>query len=296
MRRRYTLVLISLLLPLATGVTAAESVHPAVRILNHYSTVETAGRIVVPYLVNLLALDQLRRDRHPDEVGRYIDWYLAHLNYPDRFGLTGSIYDYRVGPDGREESLGTCDSVDGYAATFLLLVEAYDRRPGSPRIAPAEARKLADVAYLIAALQQANGLTTALPDTARQYLMDNAEALAGIRAFLALVGRYGWQGAPYWRQVAVGIERGIGTRLYNADQRDYDWAIENGVRRAVNWETLYPDALSQLFPILYGVIPPADPLRRHLWNTFLHHHGQRLTDLPLEQRIIVNWTREEMTR
>ena len=117
--------------------------HPVLDILNnHY---------IVPYFVNLTAIDLLPQD--PERVKRYIEWYLRHLNYPDMYGLTGTIYDYYI-TETSEVPAYTYYSAYSYAATFLFLVFLYIEITDDYQLVRDNLQKLKDIAYVIAYLQK----------------------------------------------------------------------------------------------------------------------------------------------
>ncbi len=126
--------------------------HPVLDILNN--------PYVVPYFVNLTAIDLLPQD--PKGVKRYIEWYLRHLNYPDMYGLTGTIYDYYI-TETSEVPAYTYDSADSYAATFLFLVFLYTEITDDYQLIIDNLQRLKDIAYVIAYLPDTDGLVKAVP-------------------------------------------------------------------------------------------------------------------------------------
>jgi hypothetical protein len=269
--------------------------HPALLILSQYQ--DTGGNVtlVVPYFVSLMGIDLLKKNPAANMalIKAYIQWYLDHLNYPDKYGLTGSMYDWRVYADGREESLNSMDSVDSYAALFIMLVDKYIEQGGDRSLIQANRQRFEDVIYLVPYLQQDDDLTIALPGTTGRYLMDNCEALAGVTAFVNLSNRMGWNLASYYSGIREKLLTAIQTHLYDNERENYYWLKDRDTKTASQWETFYPDALAQLFPILYGVLQ-SQTGRDRLWNLFHQYHAAILPDIPTEQRIIYQWTEEVM--
>ncbi|MCP5051739.1 MAG: hypothetical protein GY940_31525, partial [bacterium] len=197
--------------------------HPAIVILAEYRDTNKPDNRVVPYFVSLMALDLLKRSPS-DYLGYikpYLNWYLDHLNYPDKYGLTGSIYDYRIYDDGREEPLEDMDSVDSYAALFIMLVNRYFDLTGDWQFIESNRQKLEDIAYLMPYLQRDDGLTVALPETTVKYLMDNCEVLEGVSAFVALTSKRGWDIQSYYREVQSDLIQAIGNLFYNPQLQNY---------------------------------------------------------------------------
>ena len=77
---------------------------------------------IKPYFANLAAIGWLEDRTKIPQVEAWMSWYIGHFNWPDRWGEYGTVYDYSVS-GATETSLGTFDSADSYAATFLSLAE-----------------------------------------------------------------------------------------------------------------------------------------------------------------------------
>jgi hypothetical protein len=269
--------------------------HPALEILKQYHSEVGNNRVtvVIPYIVNLMALDLLKEQTHLEVVKAYIDWYLDHLNYPDKYGATGSIYDYRVYADGREESLESADSLDSYAATFIMLINRYYDLSEDRQLMESNRKKIEDIIYLIPYLQDHDGLTVALPGTTGKYLMDNCEALGGVSAFVELAGKLGWSLQSFYRERKTVIRDAILAHFYNGNTGNFYWLIDGPVKTPSSWSLFYPDSYAQLFPILYGVVQNQNR-KNALWEPFHQDHQDILTGIPVEQRIVYLWTKEVM--
>ena len=83
---------------------------------------------IEPYYANVAAAGEAGVPSELGRVRRWMGWYVAHLNAKDRWGLSGTVYDYRYDPATHAEvSLEKADSVDSYAATFMTLARTlYD--------------------------------------------------------------------------------------------------------------------------------------------------------------------------
>ncbi len=217
------------------------------------------------------------------------------MNYPDKYGLTGSIYDYTVDNKGNEVSLETYDSVDSYAGTFIMLIEKYYSLTWSRTFIQNNRQKLEDIAYLIPFLRSNDGLTVAIPNTTPKFLMDNCEALSGISAFADLAADMGWETQSYYQTQKDIIRDAIMTHFRDRANANFYWFIDGDIHKVSQWEIFYPDAYAQLFPILFGVI--IDPrLRNDLWDTFNTYHKSNYNNFDVEQKIIYKWTEEIMER
>jgi len=106
--------------------TVAAAEHPARVILQLYAGDIKDHTTIEPYIVSILALNEVENNRNLPQVKRFIQWYFSKLNYPDQQGLSGTIYVYTW--DGNaERSTRKYDSVDGYAGMFLQLLRQYGK-------------------------------------------------------------------------------------------------------------------------------------------------------------------------
>ena len=200
---------------------------------------------------------------------QYIRWHFAHLE-PD-----GTICDYTIRVEGdaiTESSTGDCDSVDAYAALFLILLDEYIKSGGDRTLIEARAQ---DIASVVAALDSVckQGLTYAKPGYEIYYLMDNCEAAAGYRAAASLWNMLGrpWQG--FWcRLKAWRVTLSVNWRLWNFSACNYDYALKN----PSDLSKFYPDAAAQLFPVAFGLIRPGSIRAEQLYEGFLANHPQWL--------------------
>ncbi len=211
-------------------------------------------RDVVPYFANLAAMALVQSN--PELVRHYLDWYLQRLNRPDRFGLSGTIYDYGLGEGGRETPTFNYDSADSYAATFLSLAASYVRAVGDLQWAKQQQDKLQDVAEVVVRLQDSDGLVWAKPGTGIKLLMDNSEDYRGLTDWSWLLDQMGRpRVAAIYRERAEWIRRGIEKQLWNPWRGSYDWSL-GGTRVPSLRPRWYPDTVAQLYPIVFGVIDP----------------------------------------
>lgn len=291
-----TVVFSFLLLPCVAP--CVEQNHPALTLMSLYADEIKYDKVVIPYMVNIIAIYELSHKRHIKEVKNYIVWYFNHLNYPDQYGLTCTIYNYEVSVSGEETPTYEYDSVDGYAGTFLYLLNLYHLRTGDNVLINDYWDKIKDIAYLIPYLQKQDGLTIALPqdkdDT--KYLMDNCEAYAGMIAFQKLAKRTGWDQDSFYTDTAENIRKGVLEILYNQERKNFYWAIDDETRHVSDWSTFYPDALAQISPIFFGLLEHDRKKEKKLWQEFNKHYKDQAKSFALEQRMTYELTREKMRR
>ena len=294
MRRLLFCLLVSFAAPAAFAAEGAPADHPALALLDRYHTVNRKAKVgVSPYIINVLAMAQMKIKGDVSLVLPYMEWYVSRLAYPDRYGLTGTIYDIEISPDGTERKLLTYDSADSYSATFLMVVREYVRLTGDKAFPLKYAAKLKDVAYNMAYLQDSDGLTWAKPLRQAKYLMDNCEVYGGLNAYIELAQICGWDSA-YYEVVRKGLLIGLEKSLYDADKGVFHWAIDRLKKYPSDWTRFYPDGLAQMFPALYELPFLTVEARKALWNRFLKEHGERIKGASYEQRAIYMMTRAKM--
>ena len=218
-----------------------------------------------PYYSNLAAIGLTHDPASYATVKAWMQWYIRHLNLPDQWGLNGSIYDYSYS-NGIATSLNDADSTDSYAATFLTLAWAYYQTgdASAQSYVKSIASQLDTVGGAILGTQQSDGLTWAKPNYQIKYLMDNCEAYRGLRDLASLFTAIGNSEAAKYNSAADSMLAGINGMWMNGT-----WAVyKDGVGNlaAPKMGTWYPDATSQVFPVLEGVISASDAKSTQVYN------------------------------
>lgn len=220
-----------------------------------------------PYYSNLAAIGLTHDPSSYDTVQRWMQWYVNHLNWPDKWGLYGTTYDYDYN-NGVETSRVSADSTDSYAATFLSLAWAYYQtgNAAAQSYVKSIASQLDSIGGVLIQTQQSDGLTWAKPDYKIKYLMDNCEAYRGLRD-LALLFQNALgdsSKAGYYNAAADSMLQGIESMWTNGAWAMYKDGIGNLI--APNMGKWYPDATSQVFPVLQGVIAATDSRSQQAYN------------------------------
>lgn len=227
---------------------------------------------IIPYYSNLAAIGMTRYPTSAsiNVVENWMKWYINHLNWPDKWGLFGSIYDYNYN-NGAITSHNTADSTDSYAATFLSMAWAFysTGNAQAQSFVKTLSYQLDAIGQVIIKTSDTDGLTWALPDYHIKYLMDNCEAYRGLRD-LALVWQHAFNDvtkANYYNAAA--------NKMYNSLVAMYlgggKWAWykdDLGRLPAPNLGIWYPDATAQMFPVMQGVLPGSDSRAIATYNTF----------------------------
>ena len=214
---------------------------------------------IEPYYANIAAIGMTKDPARMPQVTEWMKWYINHLNWPDKWGLFGTMYDYSVS-NGSVSATQNADSTDSYAATFLTLVW------NAWRSADANTRsyilglsyQLDVIGGVLIQTQQSDGLTWAKPDYQIKYLMDNCEAYRGLRDLASIYqNAFGdITKAAYYNAAADHMLNGILSMWMNGV-----WAVyKDGTGRlaAPKLGTWYADASAQVFPVLMGVVNSSD--------------------------------------
>lgn len=211
---------------------------------------------IVPYFANLYATNMLlgkqgyfqvvkHRKDNIQVVADYVVWYFQNLNYPDKWGLTGTIYDFYVVGNQLYPTYNY-DSADAYAGTFLTLFYFYLANTNDMGVLAHNLNRLKDIAYVILALKDSgDGLVKALPYRNVKYLIDNLEAYAGLALFSHILWRIGDEDWRYYQEHAIGLKESIKNNFYS--NGILYWAIEDGIKYPVVGNQVYPDHLALLF-------------------------------------------------
>lgn len=224
-----------------------------------------------PYFANLGATGMLKDPARYPQVQAWMRWYINHLNWPDKWGLYGTTYDYWVS-GGHEYSTGDADSTDSYAGTFLTLAWSYFKTgdPGAQSYIRSIKYQLDTIGSVITKTQQSDGLTWAKPNYQIKYLEDNSEAYRGLRDLASLM-TYAFNDstkATFYTNAANKMQTGLLSMWMGSIGR---WAVyKDGIGRYIgpNMGTWYPDATSQLYPTVYGVVTPGDARARWVYYQF----------------------------
>jgi len=211
--------------------------------------------IVNPYFSNLAALGMCHDPACIPFVINWMKWYIAHENFPDKWGAMGTVYDAsEVG--GKSVSSNGADSTDSYAATFLSVAWAlWNTGDATAQVyVKSIIPQLLAVAEVVLQTQQPDGLTWALPNYHQKYLMDNCEGYRGLMDFASLLRVTGAQyTGDYYGRKASEILNGLKFmwlgKLWSPSKD------EAGTIAQPNLATWYPDAVCQLFPAMLGVDP-----------------------------------------
>ena len=225
-----------------------------------------------PYFSNYAATGWTKDATKYTRVQAWMNWYFAHVNTVDKWGLGGTIYNYDVAGTV-ESSTNDADSTDAYAATFLSLAWAYYRTGDTAAqqyVINAGEDRYDYIGKVILQTQQSDGLTWAKPDYQIKYLMDACETYRGLRDAANLF-QSAFQDsvkATTYNHAADQMLQGINSMWLSGSS---SWAVykdAKGNLATPNYSNWYPDATSQMFPVLQGVVPASDTRSKTVYAKF----------------------------
>lgn len=225
---------------------------------------------IVPYFGNYASMVMLRWDAAA--ARRHLEWYLTHVEAEDRYGVSGTVYDYVV-RDGEEVSTRYYDSADSYAATFLTALSRYFFATGDADFVVRHMDRIHLIAGVCMQLQDPeDGLVWAKPDHRYKFLMDNSEVQLGLDLWAETLRTLGyWSESKGYAAAAARIREAIERELWLDSSGTYSWGkTPAGVRaERKRW---YPDTVCQLYPALFGVIDPQSPRAQDLIRRLNQKH------------------------
>lgn len=250
-----------------------------------------------PYFADYTAMALLRAGDgkvYAEEVKRYLDWHFDHLNdsKTDKNGIDGTIYEYEAklknGIVASETTTKKYDSVDSYAASFLDLLWDYYNYTGDKEYLIKHYDKILRVINAINATMD-DGLTIAKPEYPVKYLMDNAEVYEGLVCVASLYDKVFLPGLKkntdeyedaekicktLKKQKDILYEK-LEDKMWNESDKHYMVGIQKGGKAITgfDWDDFYPDAASQLFPIIHGVLDKKSDRAKYLYKAFGNHYA-----------------------
>lgn len=216
------------------------------------------GRIN-PYFAHFACLALVKLEEYA-AVKRQLQWYLAHVT------SDGYVNDHVLKGDA-ETDCGQADSEDSYNATFFTLLAAYLRHTHNLAWLKEARGKLRLLLQALLALQQKDGLTWAKRTHRVKYLMDNCEVFCGLNDAAQVFHALGEAGAA--REAASAAERCRTGILSLCREEKQGFAVSD--ETYPRWSRWYPDATSQAFPVVFGVLPPGDLNAVRLYRRLTEH-------------------------
>ncbi|MDL2286974.1 hypothetical protein LJB90_00180 [Eubacteriales bacterium OttesenSCG-928-G02] len=266
------------------------------KIIPYFSSFACLGLINSAEILGDLSVKQIALD--------YINWYISHMNSADEDinGVADTVYDYFIfqnPQDGQiievtlhdaysskyanpKENPYDYDSTDSYAAVFLEILYEYTRVFDNNFLNDKKdlVARLIDV--ILATYIPKLGLTGAKPNYMVCYLMDNCEVFKGFNAAYNIYNEFiDDQAAKSNVSVyAENIKNAILKSFWNNENQAFTAGVfEDGNPAYGTSESelknFYPQATSQLFPIIFDLIDKDDSTAKMVYNRFKNEYIQK---------------------
>jgi hypothetical protein len=226
------------------------------------------------------AYEMTGRRAYLDGARRFVEFWMSRQNEtPDRWDVVGTFYD-QVETDGLPPRPFVY--TDGASRGGV----GYDASDADPPIIAITAlrwfEQTHDVAFLrkhaagfdriggaVVATLQDDGLTWSHPNYKVKYLMDAAEAQAGLAALETIFRAVGDDAKTRrYHELSERMRAGIGS-LWQRDGGHYAWAkFEDGKLEPMDWAKMYPDSVEQLWPALWGSAGADSDESSRVWTAF----------------------------
>lgn len=254
---------------------------------------ETGITSVIPYFSNIAAESLMGRTfvaKDREVVLRYLQWYFSHLNTEETDPVNGSgtIFNYQITmEDNRmiaEKSTGKYDSVDSYAASFLIGLKKYYQQTGDSAYLQEHMESIFEVIEALGKTFDTNGLSKTDQKLQIKYLMDNVEVNKALKESLDLLkdllGNKNFRASSYYKRGQKYVKtiegnlkknkKAIEEILWNSEAGRYEVGLDaqDSVIHFQGWSLFYPDAIAQIYPIVFGVIEPDSARAVKLYETF----------------------------
>ncbi|MDP4268331.1 MAG: hypothetical protein Q8880_12985, partial [Bacteroidota bacterium] len=220
---------------------------------------------------NIACCSLLYNKNYLSKVEKYLNWYINHLNFTDTYGAHGTIYDYFLKTNGSLVSTFDYDSYDSYPATFLSLLKDYYTVSKNTSFFISNSDYIHAITASMLNSADADGLTWAKPNYKVKYLMDNCEVYKGITDAIFIYKEI-FKNSHYLNMLKIAknkIYGSIEANMWNDRDNFYYYQIDaNNNKGTPHFTHWYPDATSQLFPILSGLIDPTSKRALYIYDRF----------------------------
>lgn len=234
------------------------------------------GYKVDPYFANLSVLGMLEHPS-PDNIAaakKWFDWYFRHMNRsPDTYGVTGTVYVHFVSNTDLDVEWTNYDysASDSRGSSFVLALKKYIDVGGDKAYLR---QNKADIELALESALftlQPDGLSFAKNQDGHytKYLQDNALVYQSLETMVWLEEHVfeDEEAASRYRYLMNLSFAGVES-MYIPERQEYYFYFTPNRIRAADWSVFYGDAVSELFPIRYGVIQPHTARAAELYHHF----------------------------
>lgn len=248
---------------------------------------------VIPYFSTIAAISLLKDVNHEEyneHVKQYMTWHFNHLNTKeeDIYNGQGTIYDYKIiVKDGivvEEKSKGKYDSADSYAALYIILLNQYYEISKDYEYLIENSECVYDIIKVMLNCIDYDGLSIVKHEYKIKYLMDNTEVNYAIKEAIKLLENVYIKNLLSYtdeykeaislkeelKKVIIKNKDSLQSKLWNRKEKRYEIGIDikNKVIKFHGWNKFYPDAVAQLYPIIYEVADLKDKNIVNLYRKF----------------------------
>jgi len=214
------------------------------------------SRDIIPYFSNIAAVGLIRAYRltgdpaYLQAARMWLDWYSARQNREiDRYGIKGTIYNFKILDDGSEVPTYDYDSSDAYAATYLWALYEYFLASNDLSYLMQRKENMDLAVNAILSTMDRDSLTYARPDLRTKYLMDNCEVYRGLYSAGRMLSALGDDSGVELVEKAEAVRRSILSTFLR--RRGYfAWAQS----ATVNLSNFYPDLMANFWPVIMEVV------------------------------------------
>lgn len=225
---------------------------------------------------------------YSNQAMRYIEWMLENLNdsTSDYFNVDGTMSNFKVDYLDNINYIETpykYDSVDSYTALMISLIMRTYEKTNDIEFLLKHQKNIIRVLNALLSTRLDNGLSAVSVGNRTQYIMDNVEVSYGLRDGIKLVNRLIEisDDTKDLNLIKVKLDdwlvdqsKAIEELLWNNDKGVYNVALNENYQivEFKSWDNFYPDAVAQLFPIIFEVIEPDSTRAKALYAAFNNNY------------------------
>jgi hypothetical protein len=246
--------------------------------------------IIIPYfsaISGMALLHDIDTD-YSNQVMHYIEWMLENLNdsSTDYFNIDGTMSNFNVNylDDNSYQVIPyKYDSVDSYTALMISLIMRTYEKTNNIDFLINHKSEIIRVLNALLSTRLNNGLSSVSVGNKTQYIMDNVEVNYGLKDGIKLVNRLLEDSNESTELNLIKTKlvgwlddntRAIEELLWSNDKGTYNVALNgnNQIIEFKSWDNFYPDAVAQLFPIVFEVIEPDSNRAKALYDEFNNNY------------------------
>jgi hypothetical protein len=243
-----------------------------------------------PMYANYAAMGLIGRSEYAKEVKKYLDWYVANLNWPDANGVLGTVNNYTLDASGKKiVSFKANKTSAALIGSFMSLVRRYGDMTGDYKtLGQFELDSMTGGNGMMLS-QDVDGLFWQKPDSKIKKLDENAIALKGLNdsIWLQRNASTNASAADNFKSNAYDPAiKGFEKILWDSVSSSYRiTSDEKGKKSAVNWSDIRQAAM-ELQPICNNIIAVDSAKAKSLYKKFNSYfpdwHKLKKTDYGFE--------------